>query len=125
MSTTIETGLADLITIYEVRAHLLALRPDLADAVTVDGERPVLTLRLATGAAVTLERSDRSTTGWAVTSPAVHGIVTPALGAAGMADAMASLVGILGPVPMHRVAWEPGGQSNGAGPAARPITPCA
>lgn len=104
MSTTIDTGLADLITIYEVRAHLEALRPDLADAVTVDGERPRLSLRLTTGAAVTLERSDQSTTGWAVTSPAVHGIVTPALGAAGMADAMVSLVGLLGRAPVQRVA---------------------
>ena len=104
MSTTIDTGLADLITIYAVRARLEALRPGLAEAVTVDGERPRLTLRLATGAAVTLERSALSTTGWAVTSPAAHGIVTPAPGAAGMADAMVSLVGLLGPAPVPRVA---------------------
>ncbi len=104
MTTTIEdTGLADLRTVYAVRDAVIGRRPDLATALTIDGERPRVFLSLANGAAVVLVRSPSSPTGWSLTSPAVHGTVTPGLGPVAMADAMISLVGLVA-APLHRVA---------------------
>lgn len=70
MTTTIEdTGLADLRTVYAVRDAVIGRRPDLATALTIDGERPRVFLHLANGAAVVLVRSPSSPTGWSLTSP--------------------------------------------------------
>lgn len=104
MTTTIEdTGIADLRTVYAVRDAVISRRPDLATALTIDGERPRVFLRLPHGAAVILARSTASPTGWSVSSPAVHGTVTPGLGASAMADAMVSLIGLM-EAPLYRVA---------------------
>lgn len=101
MTNTIEdTGVADLLTVYAVRDAVITRRPELAKALTIDGARPRVILRLPNGAAVVLARSAMSQTGWVVTSPAVHGTVLPGHGPAAMAEAMLSLLGVAGVSPL-------------------------
>ncbi|SDL14113.1 hypothetical protein SAMN04488242_0409 [Tessaracoccus oleiagri] len=71
-----DTGIADLLLIYSVKSHLIAVRPELERLVVIDDARPRLSFPTSQGLIV-VAKSDTSDTGiWTVSGPGI-GVKAP------------------------------------------------
>lgn len=71
-----DTGIADLLLIFSVKSHLIAVRPELESLITVDDHHPRLSFTTSKGAVV-VAKSECTPAGlWSVSGPGI-GVRSP------------------------------------------------
>lgn len=71
-----DTGIADLLLIFSVKSHLIAVRPELERLIHVDEERPRLTFVTCKGLVVVAKSECTPEGMWSVSGPGI-GMRTP------------------------------------------------
>ncbi|NLE97533.1 MAG: hypothetical protein GX596_06035 [Propionibacterium sp.] len=71
-----DTGIADLLLIFSVKSHLIAVRPELEPTIVLDDARPHLSFPTARGVVVVAKSACTSSGTWTVSGPGI-GIKSP------------------------------------------------
>ena len=73
---TTDTGIADLLLIFSVKSHLIAVRPELERLIVVDDARPHLSFLTPAGVVVVAKSASTASGSWTVTGPGI-GVRSP------------------------------------------------
>jgi len=85
MDELTDTGIADLLLIYSVKSHLIAVRPELERLVVIDDVRPRLSFPTRQGLVI-VAKSDTTDAGiWTVSGPGI-GVKAPRASTADLAS---------------------------------------
>lgn len=71
-----DTGIADLLLIFSVKSHLIAVRPELERLIVVDDHHPRLSFVTAKGAVVVAKSECTPAGRWSVSGPGI-GVRSP------------------------------------------------